>query len=256
MRRDPAIWHPRYLRQAAWTESIRRRAWAVAGAGEARRILEVGSGTGVVLSDLSRSTAAVRVGLDLDLPGLRFQHGHDPDARLCAGDGARMPFSDGAFDVALCHYLLLWVARPDDVVGEMARIIRAGGWLLCLAEPDYGGRIDFPGSLLAIGEQQRQALRQQGADPDLGRRLRALLTEAGLASVQAGVLGAEWVGPTDPDELAAEWRVLRSDLRGRVSEADLARAEQEDRAASESGRRVLYVPTFYAFGRKPHPPTH
>ncbi len=254
MRRDPAFWHPRFLRQAVWTEAIRLRAWAAAGLGAATRVLEVGSGTGVILADLARGTSASRVGLDIDKAALRFHRGHDPDARLCAGDGACLPFPAGAFDIALCHFLLLWVQDPQAVVAAMIRVVRPGGWVLCLAEPDYGGRIDYPDSLSAIGDQQRESLRAQGADPELGRRLRALLAEAGLTAIQAGVLGAEWIGTPAADESRAEWSVLRSDLRGRISTESLDRAEQVDRDASEAGRRVLYVPTFYAFGRKPLDP--
>lgn len=251
MRRDPAFWHPRYLRQAAWTEAIRQRAWLTAGAGAAHRVLEVGSGTGVILADLARSTPAARVGLDIDLPGLRFHRNHDPAARLCAGNGSSLPFRADTFDIGLCHYLLLWVNDSPAVVGEMARVIHPGGWLLCLAEPDYGGRIDYPESLSAIGEQQRESLRRQGADPEMGRRLRSLLADAGLEALRVGILGAEWIGTQAADEVGAEWSVLRNDLRGQVAEAILDRAEHDDRAAWESGRRVLYVPTFYAFGRKP-----
>jgi hypothetical protein len=121
--------------------------------------------------------------------------------------------------------------------------------VLCLAEPDYGGRVDHPASLSEAGELQAEALRRQGADPLIGRKLREMLSRCGLADVHVGVLGGEWQEDRSRDELESEWLVLESDLEGLVPQERLAELRRIDVEAWESGSRVLFVPTFFALGR-------
>ena len=46
-------WHSRYLQQAAWTRELRTYVFEQAGISSANRILEVGCGTGAILSGLT-----------------------------------------------------------------------------------------------------------------------------------------------------------------------------------------------------------
>jgi SAM-dependent methyltransferase len=250
MRPTPAFWHERFRRQAAWTATLRKQAYATANAAQARRVLEVGSGTGVVLSELSAETHALRFGLDLDFATTAFAHRQDPELRLATGDGAGLPFPGRTFDIVLCHFLLLWVASQEAIMAEMVRVVAGGGWVLCLAEPDYGGRIDYPDRLAALGASQTHALAGQGADVFVGRSLRALLVDAGLTDVQGGVLGADWSGLLPMEEIQSEWATLEWDLGDLLPRAELDALRDEDLAAWREGRRTLYVPTFYAYGRK------
>jgi ubiquinone/menaquinone biosynthesis C-methylase UbiE len=43
-------WHNRFLQQAGWTRDLRTYLFAQAGIERARRVLEVGCGTGAVLA--------------------------------------------------------------------------------------------------------------------------------------------------------------------------------------------------------------
>jgi hypothetical protein len=131
----------------------------------------------------------------------------------------------------------------------MLRVTRRGGAVLALAEPDYGGRIDYPPELQPLGEAQIQSLRQQGADPELGRKLSALLHDCGLIQVETGVLSGSWTQPPSREDLDIEWQVLESDLQGR--DLDLVRLRQIDEQAWAEGTRTLFVPTFYGWGIKP-----
>lgn len=249
----PALnfWHERYKQQAAWTQPVRARAYAQVNLSQARRVLEVGSGTGVITGDLHQWTGAQVVGLDLSRPSLSSARRHDPETRLVQGDGHSLPFPEGTFDAAIAHYLLLWVRQPEKLLQEMARVLRPGGALLCLAEPDYGGRIDHPHHFASLGHRQSRALRHSGAQPQIGRRLPGLLARAGLVDLHAGILGAEWSPGRPPDDLRTECRVLALDCGlptdGRSFDALL----EKEALAWKSGDRVLYVPTFYAYGRKP-----
>ena len=99
----------------------------------------------------------------------------------------------------------------------MRRVTRPGGWVLAMAEPDYGGRIDYPEDLIYLGELQETALRRQGAETRLGRRLSALFHAAGLQEVETGVLGGQWRDAPSLEDLAREWEVLEVDLADKLT---------------------------------------
>ncbi|MGB9723138.1 MAG: methyltransferase domain-containing protein [Chloroflexia bacterium] len=247
----PEEWHHWFLRQAEWTRPTRLWLYRQAGLGEARRVLEVGCGTGVIAAEVARLCSAGVVGLDVDGGMLEAARRHTPQVALVQGDARALPFGDGAFDLVLCHYLLLWLKEPARAVSEMARVVRAGGFVLACAEPDYGGRIDHPPELVLLGQLQAEALRLQGADPRMGRRLGELFVAAGLRTT-VGVMAGRWELPSAPDDaFAAEWAVRRRDLLAYLPPEELDRLEEADREALQAGRRILFVPTFYALGKKP-----
>jgi SAM-dependent methyltransferase len=251
----PQDWHERFEVQARWSEQLRRYLYRRAGVESAARILSVGCGTGALLQELVQpgSERGSVTGLDLNASFLKLCAAHAPGADLVLGDGLRLPFEEGSYDISLCHYLLLWVRDPQEVVKEMRRVTRSGGKVLALAEPDYGGRIDYPEGLEQLGEWQQAALRDQGADPTIGRRLASIFQGAGLRQVETGVLGAQWAGKRAKSEWDSEWRMLEHDFAGRIEESqafgrEFERLRRLDGAAWERGERVLYVPMFYAWG--------
>jgi SAM-dependent methyltransferase len=212
-------------------------------------VLEVGCGSGVICGQLPELTQAMVIGLDFDAPILRLADSLYEGVNLLRADGLQLPLKSGSMHISLCHYLLLWVTEPDMILAEMVRVTRQGGWVLALAEPDYGGRIDYPAVLREMGEMQIAALRRQGADPLIGRRLRSLFHRAGLASVQVGVLGGEWSEKMAPGELESEWATWRDDTGDLLSAHELEDFRGRAERAWRSGRHILYVPTFYAVGR-------
>jgi ubiquinone/menaquinone biosynthesis C-methylase UbiE len=240
--------HQRYLQQARWTASIRERLFEEVGAAQAQRALEVGAGTGAITTKIAGACSGVTIGLDLDLDATRFAQRADASIRYLVGDGHALPFAAAAFQVTYCHFLLLWVRKPKSVLAEMARVTEPGGHVLAFAEPDYGGRIDHPRGLMDLGELQTESLRRQGAEPELGRRLRELYHAAGLRDIRTGVLGGEWTAAPDQSAIESEAQMLAEDLRAMLPAADLERWIARDHEAWEVGSRVLYVPTFYAAG--------
>jgi hypothetical protein len=67
--------------------------------------------------------------------------------------------------------------------------------------------------------------------------------------VETGVLGGQWRGTPSAQTWHSEWQVLYADLEARVDLQQLRRLQQLDEQASQHGQRVLYVPTFYAWGQ-------
>jgi ubiquinone/menaquinone biosynthesis C-methylase UbiE len=241
-------WHTRYSQQARWTASLREYLFQKAGLTTARCILDVGCGTGVLLDEMSGRTTAAAHGLDLSFSTVKQASVHALNSFPVNADGRFLPYPRGAFDLAFCHYLLLWVNDPLTLVAEMKRVTRPGGAVLALAEPDYGGRIDFPVELAELGRWQAESLRKQGADPNMGRQLAGIFARVGLKSVETGVLGGMWAAPFPPDEREMEWEVLKSDLTGKILLQDIQKMEKIDEQAWQAQVRVLYVPTFYAWG--------
>ena len=251
----PERWHERFRQQAGWTYELRKHLFEQIGVQPSAKILEPGCGTGAVLSEITGWGSQHVFGLDLNLEYLHLAFENAPGVHLAGGDAHHLPYARDSFDVIFCHYLLLWVMEPDAVVKEMARVTRWGGFVLLLAEPDYGGRIDHPQELDPLGKYQTAALRRQRADPEIGRRLTGLLSRAGLKDVQGGVLGGGWAGAPSTADWEIEWQVLRDDLdqlngEGRINRAKLDVLQNIDRKAWQDGERVLFVPTFYAWGKK------
>jgi len=253
----PDSLHRRFTQQARWTAAIRQRAFAESGLRSARRVLEVGSGTGAITTELRLGTRGLVVGLDRDHPSNTFAARGDAGTCFVTGLGEQLAFPRATFDLACCHFLLLWVADPVALLREMRRVTVPGGAVLCLAEPDYGGRIDYPDGLVPLGRAQEGALRHQGADTRLGRRLRYLLHQAGLSRIQTGVLGGESPSATEGQsdaEIDLEWQTLAGDLEGELSAAGLASLREKLMSSRRQGSHVLYVPTFYGWGICPRAP--
>ena len=240
--------HNRYLLQAKWTVDNRRRLYDAVNLKTASRVLEVGSGTGAISHELTKLSSNAAYGVDIDPGVVSFAQSIDSETRYVIGDGIKLPYHNGSFDVTLSHFLIMWIRDPLALLEEMKRVTKAQGAVLAMAEPDYGGRIDFPKELEAIGREQADALERQGADTRMGRKLRMLFAEAGFNNIHIGVLGGEWYGVPDVMTQSSEWNMLTRDLSGRISKEKLDGYHSMDQAAWSKGHRLLYVPTFYASG--------
>jgi SAM-dependent methyltransferase len=242
-------WHAWFTHQAGWTQPTRRWLYREARLGQAEDILEVGCGTGVIAEELARSAPARVTGLDID-PAMLTLTKRQSRVTYVQGDAHALPFPDASFDAIVCHYLLLWLADPAHGVREMARVVRPGGRVLACAEPDYGERIDHPPELVDLGRRQTEALRGQGADPEIGRELGEIFTAAGLRAV-VGTMAGQWRAPArSGSDFEAEWAMREHDLVGILSPEEMHRLKAIDQQALAEGRRVLFVPTFYALGHR------
>jgi len=243
-------WHQRFTRQAGWTKGLRAHLLERANVHTGTRILDVGCGTGVINKELEGWNIP-QFGLDININQLKLAAKNTLSTHFTQGDAHWLPFVAGRFDLVMCHFLLMWVQDPHKALLEMARVTRSGGSVIAFAEPDYGGRIDYPPKLEILGAWQTKSLQQQGANPLIGRQLAGLFNRVGLESVETGVLGGQWSGPPDWDSINSEWRIIESDMAnvpGLFSDAGLQELKELDHIAYHNGERLLYVPTFYAWG--------
>ena len=239
-------WHQRYTQQATWTHDLRAYLFEKAGLSHARRVVEVGCGTGAILQGLTR-TASLH-GLDINSTALKECQIHAPGAALVQGNALSLPYPNETFDITYCHFLLLWVRDPYQALLEIKRVTRPGGHVIAFAEPDYSHRVDKPNELVPLGKWQAESLRRQGADPGFGARLAESFFEAGINIRETGTIQGVDKEPT-PEEWRIEWSVIESDLAGIVPDADIQKMKTLDQQARAQGKRILHVPTYFAWGQ-------
>jgi len=101
--------------------------------GRAREVLDVGTGTGVLVSILVGLAPEARVvGLDLSsemLAQARFKH---PTVSLVQGDVHALPFEPCSFDFSLCCACFPHFEDKSKALEGIYRTLRPGGWLLIL----------------------------------------------------------------------------------------------------------------------------
>ncbi len=102
-----------------------------AGVRAGERVLDVGTGTGVVAITARREGAKV-TGLDLTPELLARARENAALAELDdiawkEGDAEAIPFPDGAFDVVVSQFAHMFAPRPEVAIGEMLRVLRPGG---------------------------------------------------------------------------------------------------------------------------------
>ncbi len=131
---------------------------------------------------------------------------------------------------------------------EMKRVTKSGGHIIAFAEPDYMNRVDKPNELKILGQWQREAIKRQGADPGFGARLAETFFQAGIKLLETGTIQPERNDPTAKAR-EMEWDVIQADLAGFVSEAEIQKMKRLDEQAWAHHERVLYVPTYFAWGQ-------
>jgi SAM-dependent methyltransferase len=210
------------------------------------RSLDVGFGTGAIRG---RGSNGMELhGFDLNWAYLNYARTRmGVTEHLTNGDAYHLPYADNCFDRITCHFFLLWIPDPMTVIEEMVRVCKPGGTVLFFAEPDYGGRIDYPELMDEINQAQIFSLKQQGADPFIGRKILDLATHAGLTKIEVGIIGFEAGAHVDQKFWESEWATILSDLEGILPAERLYYLQAADEKARLEGRRITFVPTFYLY---------
>ncbi len=152
--------------------------------------------------------------------------------------------------------LLVNIPRPDEVVAEMARLVRPGGWVAVI-EPDVALRACYPPhpGLEQLTELLVTIARRGGADPYIGRRLPHLFATAGL--INLGIQArADVCPPQHPQRVVCLDLVQnirhRIPAQGLIDERELDRLDRNARRhLGDPDTLIVPVTYFLTWARKP-----
>ncbi|MDP2807444.1 MAG: methyltransferase domain-containing protein [bacterium] len=238
--------HKQYLRQARWTEALRYSLYRKVHLARKRDILELGCGSGVILGEISERTDARLCGIDRDLSTAAFAKRQNGKNKIEISRAEKLPFKDHSFDLIVTHYFWLWQKDPEAVLSEAKRVLKKGGHLVSLCEPDYPGRSDEPSSLIVIRDLIAGALIGQGADPGLAGNLENLMAKAGFRT-EAGRQEGCWDWREYKKQFDQEWEFI-GNLCG--SGKRLEMLKKKDLQAVLERKRRLCLPIQWAIAKK------
>ena len=99
--------------------------------GRGDRVLDVGCGTGAAAREAAKRVGAEGrvVGLDINPRMLEVAGRVAPEIEWRHGDAADLPFEDGAFEVVVSQFALMFFPDPARALGEMWRVLASPGRL-------------------------------------------------------------------------------------------------------------------------------
>ncbi len=225
--------------------------------------IDLGCGPSGILDVLSAAVApgGTVTGVDADLSHVAMareyasQH-HLANVGVVAGDARHTGLPADSFDLVHARTLLVTIPEPAEVLAEMVRLARPGGWVAS-QEPDAEYRLCYP-PLPAwdrLGQIFEASFDRSGADLRIGRRLTELYRDAGLEDVSVVVYAGTY--PVSHSRRTILPDLVRS-LRPVAVELGLA-DERELDALDRAVREHLADPRtvsmghllFVAWGRKP-----
>ncbi len=249
MKFSTSDWHKRFQQQATWTKDFRSHLFRDVITRKHLAILEVGSGTGVITHHLHEWGNLSVFGVDISPERILFAKEYDTKSYFSVANGLKLPFSDGCFDITCCHYYLMWVSSPIDAVAEMARVTKTGGHIVVMAEPDYSKRNDLPMDLLEIGTLQSQALRIQGANPEIGGKVKEIFHELALTIEEAGMYQSD-LNLEEKDHIQEEINILRNDLAFILDDSRISKFISRLENTFKIKNFHWSVPTHFVVGNK------
>jgi len=152
------------------------------------RVLEVGSGLGLLAVDAANAAPDVQVvGVEISAAQIAAAPAHTR-VTYVQGDAHTLDFPDGTFDLVYARYLLEHVGDPERVVREMRRVTKPGG-RVAVCENDVSlMRFDPPcPAFERAWEVFADFQAALGGDALVGRRLFRLFRVAGFNDVELSV---------------------------------------------------------------------
>jgi ubiquinone/menaquinone biosynthesis C-methylase UbiE len=236
--------------------------------GSGARVIDIGCGPLGVLDLLSTMVGPNGRAIGLDNEPRMVAHARRTIAEwrlsnveLRLADAADTGIEAGSLDLAHERLVLINHPAPRNVVREMARIVRPSGWVT-IEEVDVCSWICEPAhpAWTELLDALNGAWCAAGQDPFIGRRLPALLREAGLTDVRFDADARVWQTGHPYQTLALKFVSI---FRERIVTGRFINAHRLDRLIAEAELHlakpdtyVIHPLFFQAWGRKPPDQLH
>ena len=214
----------------------------------ARRVLDVGAGTGALLADLTAAALdAMVIASDRSEGMLRVAHqsGHE---HLLVADAQQLGIGSGTIDVAVSIFMLFHLPDPTLGLREIHRVLRVGG---SVGVVTWGQGLVNPGMTIWQQELDRAGAVPDPRDPsvmqqalmDTDEKLQRLLTAAGFDSINlwSAKVTHQWM-PDEPPGHADKLRDARAATVEPLARTAEAVPGAGSRADQKTDSRRLGVP--------------
>jgi ubiquinone/menaquinone biosynthesis C-methylase UbiE len=175
-------------------EPLREYTRQVQQLGYGSSVLDVGCGSASDTIAFARlvGKAGKVTGIDVDAEAIALANARAQEMKVAkwvqheVGDAHRLPYADASFDSVHCARMLHHVANPQQVIAEMVRVAKPGGWVV-LSDMDMSSRtVDVADAALLETEWElRKARSLIFDDAYTGRSLYRWAKQAGLQEVSA-----------------------------------------------------------------------
>ncbi len=207
----------KYLKkQFEKTEGFRRFIYRRINIVRYEKILEIGCGDGALMDEIEKKTGIRPFGIDVS-PGKQ--------KNMIKARVEELPFRDRSFSLVLLHFVFMWIKNREKALKEIRRVLEKNGVVVFLAEPDYGGRIEYPDT--GTTNLWIEALKMKNADPFTGRKIKYYLEKYGFKA-EVGVFPLLEIEDEEDMDFPAE--VLGKKFK--------------------KNRKLVYLPLFYGIGVK------
>jgi SAM-dependent methyltransferase len=200
------------------------------GLSSARRVAEIGCGTGLMtkwiaervgtrgsVSAVDNSEQQITVASEnAQAAGLQNIVFHTAPA-----DDTRMPH--GCFDLVYSRFLMCHLTNPLAALREMWRLLKAGGILVCEDfEMSAVGTCPPTGAYQRLIEVSRAVDLQRGVDSDIGAKLHTLFIEAGCKEPEIAVYQPAFLRG-EPKEF---WKITLREAQSTMVDRGIASTEE------------------------------
>ncbi len=156
------------------------------------QLLDCGCGPGTITLGLANLVVPGTVtGVDAESSQLSIARENAATQKISnikflVGSVYELPCAKDSFDAAFSHAMLEHLQEPLKAVKELFRVLKPGG-ILGVRSPDWGGFLVAPSNpeLDEAISYYKRLQQNNGGDPYVGRKLRALLRQSGFIEIKA-----------------------------------------------------------------------
>ena len=121
-----------------WECLMKRMVWMQLGDIRGKRILDFGSGIGVTANYLAENNEVVAIEPDEESVKNRWR---DNEYTQITGSTEELrKFEDESFDIIICHNVLEYVPDKEDIINELARVLKKNG-KISIVKHNRAGRV-------------------------------------------------------------------------------------------------------------------